>query len=92
MDKSGVSRRNFVKSGISAGLAMSVAAGTASASALQNTNSDVVTRKGRIKQSVCRWCYKDIKLDDLCAYSAKIGLKGVDLLRWRSGTRRARLG
>jgi hydroxypyruvate isomerase len=39
-----------------------------------------MVRKDRIKQSVSRWCYKDIPLDDLCAYSAKIGLKGVDLL------------
>lgn len=38
-------------------------------------------RKGRIHQSVCRWCYAKIPLDDLCAYSAKIGLKGVDLLQ-----------
>ena len=80
MDKSSVSRRDFVKSGISAGLAVSVAAGGASASALANPDSDAVVRKGRIKQSVSRWCYKDVKLDDLCAYAAKIGLKGVDLL------------
>jgi hydroxypyruvate isomerase len=39
-----------------------------------------VQRKGRIKQSVSRWCYKDIPLEKLCAYSAQIGLKGVDLL------------
>lgn len=38
-------------------------------------------RKGRIHQSVCRWCYAKIPLDDLCAYSAKIGLQGVDLLQ-----------
>jgi hydroxypyruvate isomerase len=37
-------------------------------------------RKGRIKQSVSRWCYKQIPLDDLAAYAAKIGLRGVDLL------------
>ena len=37
-------------------------------------------RKGRIKQSVSRWCYKDTPLDQLCAYSAQIGLKAVDLL------------
>jgi len=37
-------------------------------------------RKGRIQQSVCRWCYQKIDLDDLCAYSAHIGLKGIDLL------------
>lgn len=39
------------------------------------------TRKGRIRQSVCRWCYKDIPLEQLCAYGAQIGLKGIDLLQ-----------
>jgi hydroxypyruvate isomerase len=38
-------------------------------------------RKGRIRQSVSRWCYQKTPLEDLCAYSASIGLKGVDLLR-----------
>ncbi len=38
-------------------------------------------RKNRIHQSVCRWCYKDIPLDRLCAYGAQIGLKGIDLLQ-----------
>jgi hydroxypyruvate isomerase len=37
-------------------------------------------RKGRIHQSVSRWCYKDIPLDQLCAYAVQIGLKGIDLL------------
>lgn len=39
-----------------------------------------VSRKDRIYQSVCRWCYPKVQLDDLCAYSAHIGLKAVDLL------------
>src|SRR5437899_11681325 len=39
-----------------------------------------VQRKGRIRQSVARWCYKDIPLDKLCAYGAEIGLKAMDLL------------
>jgi hydroxypyruvate isomerase len=38
-------------------------------------------RKGQIKQSVSRWCYEKIPLDDLCVYAAQIGLKGVDLLK-----------
>jgi hydroxypyruvate isomerase len=37
-------------------------------------------RKGRLKQSVCRWCYKDIPLEDLARESAKLGLKGMDLI------------
>jgi len=40
-----------------------------------------VRRKGQIKQSVSRWCYQKIPLEDLCAYAAQIGLKGVDLLK-----------
>ena len=40
-----------------------------------------VVRKGRIHQSVSRWCYSKIPLDQLAEYSAKIGLKGVDLLQ-----------
>jgi hydroxypyruvate isomerase len=37
-------------------------------------------RKNRIHQSACRWCYKQIPLDQLCASAAQIGLKGIDLL------------
>ncbi len=74
-----------MKSGISAGVAMSVASSAASASvsaqASAGAETGTVARKGNIKQSVSRWCYKDVKLDDLCAYAAKIGLKGVDLLQ-----------
>lgn len=35
---------------------------------------------GRLEQSVSRWCYKDIPLDQLCVAAARIGLKGIDLL------------
>jgi hydroxypyruvate isomerase len=40
-----------------------------------------IQRKGRIKQSVCRWEYPKFSLDELCAYGAHIGLKGIDLLQ-----------
>ena len=39
-----------------------------------------IPRKGRIQQSVSRWCYEKIPLEELCAFAAKIGLKAVDLL------------
>ena len=38
-------------------------------------------RKGRIHQSVCRWCYQKIALDQLCTEAAKMGLVGIDLLQ-----------
>jgi hydroxypyruvate isomerase len=40
-----------------------------------------IPRKNRIHQSVSRWCYAKIPLEELCAYSAHIGLKGIDLLQ-----------
>ena len=43
-------------------------------------DTTATARKGRIRQSVSRWCYEKIPLDQLCDYAAKIGLKGVDLL------------
>jgi hydroxypyruvate isomerase len=38
-------------------------------------------RKNRIHQSVSRWCYQQIPLEDLCVAAARMGLKGIDLLQ-----------
>jgi hydroxypyruvate isomerase len=38
-------------------------------------------RKGRIHQSVCQWCYRDMAIDQLAQAAANIGLQGVDLLK-----------
>jgi len=35
---------------------------------------------GRLRQSASRWCYEKIPLDDLCAFAARIGMQGIDLL------------
>jgi hydroxypyruvate isomerase len=35
---------------------------------------------GRIRHSVCKWCYKDISLEDLCAAAREIGLQSIELL------------
>ena len=35
---------------------------------------------GRIKQSVCKWCYRGLSLDELCAAAAELGLHSVELL------------
>lgn len=69
-----ISRRRLIQ-GTVAGTVLSYAAQTA----LSQDNAPV-QRKGRIRQSVCRWCYQKTSLEDLCAYSAHIGLKAVDLL------------
>jgi hydroxypyruvate isomerase len=37
-------------------------------------------RRGRLKQGVSRWCYKQWTLDDLCANAKRLGVEGVDLV------------
>jgi hydroxypyruvate isomerase len=37
-------------------------------------------RKGRIKQSVSRWCFQKYSLDELCKQAVRLGLKGIDLI------------
>jgi hydroxypyruvate isomerase len=68
-----LSRRDALKSGFAATT-------LASLPAVLSADDVVPARKNRIRQSACRWCYKNIPLDQLCAFGAKIGLKGIDLL------------
>jgi hydroxypyruvate isomerase len=44
----------------------------------KNTMTDKL--KGNINHSVCRWCYAEIPLDQLCASAKEIGLKAIDLV------------
>ncbi|MBL8064427.1 MAG: twin-arginine translocation signal domain-containing protein [Chthonomonadaceae bacterium] len=37
--------------------------------------------KASLKQSVCRWCFGGIALDDLCVAGKDMGLVGIDLLK-----------
>jgi len=39
-----------------------------------------VVKRGRLKQSVSRWCYNSIPLPDLCRAVADMGLTAIDLL------------
>ena len=69
-----LTRRDLLKSSV-AGLAASrLSVQTALA-------SPAPARKGRIRQSVSRWCYSKIPLDQLAEYAAKIGLQAIDLLQ-----------
>jgi hydroxypyruvate isomerase len=61
-------------------------AGTAAASALASARAAAqaggrVVKNGRLKQSVCRWCYAKIPLEDFCREAAAMGLVAIDLLR-----------
>jgi hydroxypyruvate isomerase len=38
------------------------------------------TLKGKINHSVCRWCYQNIALEDLCKAAKDIGLQSIELV------------
>jgi hydroxypyruvate isomerase len=69
-----LSRRNILKTALSGVTVASLP------STLWSEQTTPIPRKGRIKQSVSRWCYQQIPLDELCAKSAQMGLKAIDLL------------
>ena len=35
---------------------------------------------GKVRHSVCKWCYKDIALETMCEAAKEIGLESVELL------------
>jgi hydroxypyruvate isomerase len=71
-------RRDFLAAGALAAIAPAAAAQTVTPAA------PVVTADapafGRIKHSVCRWCYPSLSLEDLCRFSKAMGIQSVELL------------
>jgi hydroxypyruvate isomerase len=44
------------------------------------TATPAVAVKGRLRQSVCRWCYSGMSLEDLCKNAKRMGIVAIDLL------------
>jgi len=40
-----------------------------------------VVQKGRIRKTVCKWCYRKLPLEELAEAAASMGLVGIDLLK-----------
>jgi hydroxypyruvate isomerase len=72
-----ISRRSMIHR-----VASEVAAASLTASPVLSRASEfqATQRKGRIRQSVSRWCYEKIPLEELCEKGAAMGLKAIDLL------------
>ena len=77
-----LTRRDFMTtaSATAAIVAGGVAAGAQANSQPAGTAAAPRPLKGRLKQSVCRWCFGGMKLDDLCKAAAGMGIKSVELL------------
>lgn len=80
MNNDKLSRRTFIHN------ASLLAAGAIAGSVARKgyagmaSNVEQVVKNGRINQSVSRWCYGRIPLDEFCAVVKKMGLKGIDLM------------
>ena len=64
--------------------AIKTAGALAVGTALTGTQADAregAVKNGRLKQSVCRWCYQRIPLEDFFKGVVDIGLTAVDLLQ-----------
>jgi hydroxypyruvate isomerase len=56
------------------------ASGTSQRSALESAVIPARGTASAIKQSVCRWCFNDMSVDDLAANAKRIGLHSVELI------------
>lgn len=78
------SRRNMLKTMITGTAVLSAAAAIPSLAAETAPGAEPASMapalKGNVNHAVCRWCYSDIALDDLCAAAKQMGIKGIDLV------------
>ncbi|MDR3621584.1 MAG: TIM barrel protein [Paludisphaera borealis] len=72
-------RRDLLR-GATTAAAVGVLAGGSTALAADAKAVRKNAAEGRLKQSVCRWCYGKIPLDELCSAGKRMGLVGIDLL------------
>ena len=72
------SRRTAIKNIFTGSAALAAGASLSSFSSDMKPSNPPL--KGNINHSVCRWCYNDIPLEQLCAASQEIGLVGMDLV------------
>lgn len=77
MNQESISRRTFGTAVAAAGAAISVATNS---NVMASPSSTTDEKKGRLNQSVCKWCFNGFSLEQLCVEAKKLGLVGIDLL------------
>jgi hydroxypyruvate isomerase len=75
-------RREFIRSGVGAGATTltSLAATSGSARAQSSRLGGEGAAAGEINQSVCKWCFPNISLEDLAVQAKRIGIQSIELL------------
>jgi len=75
-----LSRRDFIRN--SSLIAAGTVSGTLSTAGRAGRSARIerIVKNGRINQSVSKWCYGKIPLDEFCVIVKKMGMKAIDLL------------
>lgn len=74
----GESRRKMIKSIVAGSAVLSATSVIPGFAMDKNTLNSKL--KGNVNHAVCRWCFQDIPLDELCAAAKEMGLKAIDLV------------
>jgi hydroxypyruvate isomerase len=78
-----ITRRDMMKTTATLGVASMITPAGGVAALAQDTppgGTETEKKGGRIRQSVCQWCFKDWKKEEFCANAQKLGLVGIDLV------------
>src|ERR1043166_8477323 len=77
--RSSISRRNALRSMAGAAAIATFARSHAAETSVKTAHA-MPASSPSIRQSVCKWCFKDIPLEDLAARAKDIGLESIELL------------
>lgn len=73
-------RRSAIKNMVAGSAAVVVGGSVLSSFTQPGEKETAMKLKGNINHSVCRWCFNDISVEDLCKAVKKIGFSAIDLV------------
>jgi hydroxypyruvate isomerase len=83
-----ISRRDMIKTTATVGVASMITGGSAALAQDQQPGTAAPAAAsdsekkggGRLRQSVCQWCFKNWEMEEFCTNAQKLGLVGIDLI------------
>ncbi|GGK87788.1 hydroxypyruvate isomerase family protein [Rufibacter glacialis] len=73
-------RRTAIKGILATTAAITATGSLASLAATVPQPEAMAPLKGNLNHAVCRWCFPDLNVEQLCAAAKEMGLKGIDLV------------
>ncbi len=80
MTRKTTSRRSALQKITGTAVLASVSSLSYCAQASEDDKAAPLKLKGNINHSVCKWCYRDIPLDEFCADVKKMGIQSVEIV------------